>query len=261
MAVLAVIQVCPIVPTTWLTDAIADARMHLALAPVVQKNLQYQTFYQRMVDDGNYVILDNGAFEGNVVTMEELQLTAALIRAHEVVVPDVQRDASRTLDLYREYIRSPMVFQYMHMVVLQGKNVTEMLTMYRELLEIWKHNHRVGKRAILGIPKWLGARRHEVVRAVLMLPSPPKPTIHLLGYAHPNDLYFPKHLARSIRSMDTSMPAAAALKKRYTSDFPSAYSSSQIKDFFDVPSPTHVTLASYYNHLANLLRLLNYHEL
>lgn len=95
---------------------------HLVLAQLLRRR-DYATFYGQTQ---GYKILDNGAAEGERVTMPDLAALAKDINADEVVVPDVMGDASRTIKAARAFERwAEPGRQYMG--VVQGKTVAEVI--------------------------------------------------------------------------------------------------------------------------------------
>jgi hypothetical protein len=75
------------------------SKYHLILAHVCEQSPEYTEFYRRRAREGDYVILDNGAYElGESVQLELLQKYAEIIKPSVVVLPDVRGDAGRTLE-------------------------------------------------------------------------------------------------------------------------------------------------------------------
>lgn len=86
-------QLANIVPPQW-TGVFPQSNYRLAQAHWV---LEYPKYAQKIRSPKAYVILDNGAFEGELVSYAELNEAAALVGADEVVLPDVLGDPMETL--------------------------------------------------------------------------------------------------------------------------------------------------------------------
>jgi len=104
--------------------------IQLVIAPYLQQSEIYRAFYRDVYQ--NYLILDNGAFEKQLVSAEELAELAIEIGAHEVVLPDVFDDGPGTLERARETLamgcfntRSYRALMANHMGVPQGKTAHE----------------------------------------------------------------------------------------------------------------------------------------
>ena len=54
---------CFITPIPLLEQFASQSSKHLCLAHLVDSNDQYASFYKKMRDRGDYVIMDNGCFE------------------------------------------------------------------------------------------------------------------------------------------------------------------------------------------------------
>jgi hypothetical protein len=75
------------------------SKYHLILAHVCEQSPEYTKFYRRKAAEGDYVILDNGAYElGESVQLDLLKKYAEIIHPSVVVLPDVRGDAGRTLE-------------------------------------------------------------------------------------------------------------------------------------------------------------------
>src|SRR5690606_39236630 len=60
------------------------------LPQIVETSVEYRDFYRRrLTENGDHVILDNGAFElGESVALDRLSLALQTVRPTEVVLPD-----------------------------------------------------------------------------------------------------------------------------------------------------------------------------
>jgi len=183
----------------------SDIHLVLPLPPLV-KSYSYLHTYKTARDRGDYIILDNGCAEGQLVDGKTLLEFAAKIRAHEIVAPDVLKDASQTLELTRNFLLSnPEASDYNIMAVLQGETTDE-----RNYL--LKQYARMDAVTAIGIPKVLVNRYSDDVRAIIAKKIhknyPGRFQIHLLGLSnnYPNEIHVGHFKESKIRSMDSAQP-------------------------------------------------------
>lgn len=82
-----------------------ESKCHLLLAHLFESN-KYRNHYFYRRKQGDYLIVDNGACEHDRPTsMANVMDCAVQVRAQEVVIPDVQFDASETLAELRKSLR------------------------------------------------------------------------------------------------------------------------------------------------------------
>lgn len=193
-----------------------EARMYqgsliMGLAHLV-RSPSYLRSLQAAVQDNRFVILDNGAAEGEPVSNEGLQEAARLIGAKEVVLPDVMRDAQGTVDAATRYLKElgPAV-GVEYMAVAQGTTFDE-VKKYIDQFKLY------GPIATIGLPRLLVDynRSMRIDLANWMLSEFGKRyNIHFLGTnpAWPREVYYAARYAPHVRSVDTSMPYNYALAK------------------------------------------------
>jgi hypothetical protein len=180
--------------------------IHLALPLLsLRSNMDYLRMLAFARKRGDYIILDNGCAEGQLVTNEELMLFARVIQAHEIVAPDVLDDANKTWELTYKFIENTSGVQdYNIMAVLQGRTVGERMA----LLESFATINEI---TALGIPKVTvrqpGSQTRLTTAMAIHNLYPNRFKLHLLGLneAFPTemrDVAFPDW----IRSMDSAQP-------------------------------------------------------
>lgn len=198
-------QVASIVPMPYL-HLVKDKPYHLCLAHLALRFPGYRDFHIREVKKGNYVILDNGAAEGETVKIEELMRLAVSMEVSELILPDYLGDYHRTLDeSYRalHYVRSREDYKGKVMVVPQADTFEKWLSAAIEMLE-WSVD-------TIGIPKFLTysfgpcARLLALARLKYRLDIK---EVHLLGCAYdPREVGIIHELAPvQIRGVDSSLP-------------------------------------------------------
>jgi hypothetical protein len=163
-------------------------------------------FYRERHVHGDFIILDNGAPEGSLVRDEVLISTANAIKADEVVLPDVLRDADATLKAsFNPKIQGAILFNK-RMVVPQGRDWGEWVWCLDQMLKIFEPR-------TIGVPKWLnelpGGRLHALS---LLYPYYLKHhfDIHLLGMARAPKYELAELNFPWVRSIDTALPVALA---------------------------------------------------
>jgi hypothetical protein len=166
---------------------------------------RYASRYRAHCDDPEqYVILDNGAAEGEEWSFEQLHIIAEEWGIDEVVLPDVMGDAEATFNQAFDIIGRVKSFPFKVGVVATGKSPTEALRMIDDLMV---YANRIN---VIYIPRLLvkeddiGAR---LALADAIHSTYPDKEIHFLGASK----YFPEEIqsvARQgfVRGMDTSMP-------------------------------------------------------
>lgn len=167
--------IAEIVPVSCL-DMIKDNYYHMCLAQLVLKNNEYACFYQRMSEEGKYVIMDNGAAEGEELSEDDLIKAYKMINPSEIILPDTLMDKGKTLERsihFYESHRKEICDKYKIMVVPQGSDYSEWLRCASDFMD----NIPVDT---IGVPKWLGKKSDLRLRACEWL-NRFNVGVHLLG--------------------------------------------------------------------------------
>lgn len=200
---------CIISPTAGLERYATRSKTHMVLAQQFLKDEAYTSFYLKRKDEGDFVMLDNGAYE---TAYEEAQFldTLALLQPHVACLPDViMKSAESTkasLDFLKKYEHQFPKTQWMF--IPQGAT----LAGWRASLRCLHHFLEVA-------PVWIGLTRFlpthvckddplirvklatEIRSASSLIP------IHCMGMAD-GDLNELRILAKQgyVRSIDSSAP-------------------------------------------------------
>jgi len=190
-------------------DSVLHSDIHLMLPlPGTLSNSAYLRTYKEAKRRGDYIILDNGVAEGQLVDVDTLLSTAELVGAQEVVAPDVMGNSIGTHKLTQDFLlRSTVELKRMHlkvMGVLQGRTWSDRMSLasyYASQPEI----------TTIGIPKVVVQYRGSTIRAVtaqwLEETFPRRFEIHLLGASeHFVDELKEVHFIGDIRSTDSALP-------------------------------------------------------
>lgn len=179
---------------------IQEADYHLILAHLIQQNETYGQFY---VHCKGFKILDNGAAEGHLVDTYQLLEMADVLKANEVVCPDVLGNCPKTVQLLRGFM--PFASKYNVMVPLQARTWSEFDRMLSVALE-----HDASSVALPKLlAKYLGplARLNaaERVRQISNVP------MHALGCT--DNLREARWLAKQglVRGLDSAAPVVHGL--------------------------------------------------
>lgn len=180
-----------ITPRAYLEET-ANQPYHIALFQELVKRDEYMEFYKRMLAEGKFVMVDNGAAEGVNPGCMELMPIYDELQPSEIILPDVVGDKEETLHRTREAYQILTAKGYhekmQFMAVPQGKTFSEWLTCMHEMV---RQQHIT----TIGVSKFvtklykdeLGAEvnvRLECVDAIINYATENKlivPQIHLLG--------------------------------------------------------------------------------
>ena len=183
-----------------------ESDIHLVLPMVpMMSNKDYVQTYVTARARGDYIILDNGAAEQQLVDGERLMNVARALRPHEIVAPDVLHDAAGTLEATNSFLAEfPEARDYNIMGVLQGDNLGDR----QYLLNQYAKNDSI---TAIGIPKCLiteddpDIRRRDVRRIRKNYPG--RFNVHLLGLSslYPNEIA-EFGFGKFVRSMDSAQP-------------------------------------------------------
>jgi hypothetical protein len=168
-------------------------------------NPAYIKFYEEL-DERNYIILDNGLAEDQMVSNEKLFQRAMHYRADEIVLPDVMEDAQATLDRSADFLAEFHTEDFKFMGVLQSQG--DIGSIHRCIEGFAK----MPKVTALGVPRHLVDKdlfmRLQVCQLLSDDYNRDRFEVHLLGTnsKKPHEI---KGVANSypwVRSCDTSMP-------------------------------------------------------
>ena len=204
-------------------DKCHSSTMHLVL-PHLYKDPYYLETYKAWGKQGEFLMQDNGIFELKTVVPGSLMEFADQIGAHEVMVPEVLRNAEACLKVTEEFLSSnPKPRGMRFAACLQGKTWQEIAYHYQTL---WKEFPQIDT---ICIPYGLEFdcfnvedeeklhsgwnRFSNIARLVKEGKWNPSITHHLLGLHNPAELTMywrfreaiPKNVYASVRSNDSSI--------------------------------------------------------
>jgi hypothetical protein len=182
------------------------------MIPQFEHHWGYQKYFKMFSHDlGTFVMLDNGAFEGNQLTDSDLLNMAAEYAVDEVAIPDVLGDANATLFQLEKFVsvykhpshsrhRVPRL-----LAIVQGQTFEECAY----CIDTFAFDKYTNLIATIGIPKHLRKTtgqldvRIELARYI-NTKYPLKWDVHFLGYNSPGETM--EAAALGARSQDTGAP-------------------------------------------------------
>lgn len=141
-------KVAEIVPTNCL-NTIKDNPYHMCLANVSAKDPKYARFYGYCAGKhGNFVLMDNGAAEGDQLSIEELIIEYEKIKPSQVVLPDTLLDGRGTLHKSKAALETIKMYYdgnppFTFMAVPQGKTLSEWIECAEEFVQ-WTDVKAIG---------------------------------------------------------------------------------------------------------------------
>lgn len=199
-----------IVPPQW-EGLFPTGPYRMALAHWV---LKYPQYVKQIRKGAEYILLDNGAFEGEQVDIAGLNKATELVGADEIVLPDVQGEPKETLQ--RSWAALGKVSATRVLFVPQGRTTKEWEDCLHSWLTKWKESTWgtaytlaigvVALRKDKGTKPRVGTRA-GLITEVLATSLP----FHILGVHSPSEFAkngLPAARTADARGVDTSLPFA-----------------------------------------------------
>lgn len=247
---------CFITPISYLNAFATASDRHLVLAHLVNRDERYRQFYKTRSELGDYIMMDNSAYElHEPYSPEKLMHLAEQCGAHAIVLPDYPfQEAEVTIEAAREFAPQFKAAGYHTFFVPQSKkgDLEDWIRAYA-----WAANNPdidiIGM-SILGIPNALPQIDPAYARVVMtaLLQSTglfaKDKAHHYLGLNAGPGLEIPSLLRlNALTSIDSSGPVwSAVLGHSYTNESDSLQTVSKIKlpvDFNIPRSKDKATLA------------------
>jgi hypothetical protein len=181
------------------------------MLPQLVTNWDYSVTYKgHCVDQDQYVILDNGAAEGDEWDIERLHELAEHYQVNEVVLPDELRGMESTLerldhalDFLRTRYERPQDSPFNYMAVIQGRSWSQITAFVRVAMDLDKE----GFIGVWGVPRHLLETCHDPAIRLKLAEYLAAIPMHFLG-ASPLWIREGSYASRhpNVRGMDTSAP-------------------------------------------------------
>jgi hypothetical protein len=190
-------------------DTIRQTDYQLVL-PEHLANSAYQEAYMEARRRGDYLILDNGAAEGELLSHGQLRSMALGLMVNEIVVPDSLGYMDDTLQLAKDFFRFGTDARFNYMGVIQGTTYAECCAC------VEAYSDQFSQISVLGIPRHLITTcEKDSIRADLAVFirrrfGYGRFNVHLLGTSphHIRELreYQSQFAVAGVRGVDTSAP-------------------------------------------------------
>lgn len=188
-------------------------RYHLVL-PHLFPQKRYRDFYQERSEQGDYIILDNGAAEGYTFGTPHLYHVAETMKVQEIVVPDTLADYNDTIAkglAFTRYTREG----YRYMAVAQGATINEVM----QCIDMYVTDTKFMYVTTIGIPRLINMfdpnGRRRITELIISKGYNRAVEFHYLGASAP--LIEVSALAEyhepDFRGIDTSAPIYMAWKR------------------------------------------------
>lgn len=197
-----------IVPLQYL-EMTAEQHYHMVLAQKCD-DADYCNFFKRMKEEGKYLILDNGAAEGEILDPKHVIEIAKELKVDEVVLPDVFNDYNGTCQEYHKHISlfKKELPGVKIMAVLPSTNELEIRSFVRMVM---------GDINVIGIPKVIAnGNPHIRVMIAQLIAEYGDVEIHYLGAI---DVAGEERYDQSVRSIDSAIPYVQACKSLTTFEY------------------------------------------
>ena len=191
-----------------------EAPMVMLLTHLVERHPEYVK--EALKHPNTYKILDNSLIElGESLTMERLVSAAEIIKADEIILPDVFRDGPATIESTKKAIEwlkmRNLIGKYKLMVVCHGNNEEEWANCFNQLNQMEEVD-------VIGVPKvtatWLKDNNRKNLSHVFLNTTK---QIHLLGswYNLAELLRLGKNVWDRVRSADTCLPSLYVIQNKH----------------------------------------------
>jgi len=197
------------------------------LPHLLDKYDSYRQFFLDSKERDRFIIMDNGLFEGVKHTTQDLLEKIDLIQPNIFIVPDEWNERDLTAKNAKHWTQYKLPFKTKLMVVLQGKTVNEIHTLYQQCVDLGYTHFAFNHSSI--VYQELGGSdvplANQSVGRVLLIEYlitqniiKDHHYIHLLGASTPQEFtYYRDAQPNLINSVDTSNPIiCGALGIRYT---------------------------------------------
>jgi len=185
---------------------------HLVLAQYLLEDTQYAEFYKERSRRGDFIMMDNGAAEGSLLTSKQLYDAMQMLHVDEVVLPDVLRDAEATIEKTMDRDVLEIIPARMRAVVPQGETFEE----WTGCANFFVSNMEFATMCIPKHTEQFGDGRVNILTFIQQMGWHNSYNIHLLGVWGEPRIEVPalKAIAPWVRGIDTAAPFAYAQKGR-----------------------------------------------
>lgn len=203
------IKLC-LIPPRGLEQHMLNGDMIMSLAQLVAEPGEYSSTLLKM-NKSKFVIMDNGANEGEELSYLDLEYRANYLNIDELVLPDVLGNSTATLAASADFLRQRTVPLKHYMGVVQGEDLPQL----HHLVDAYSKMRGI---TTLGLPrlllKQIGVSCRIDLANWIDANYSGRFALHLLGASSlwAKEVYYALKYAPFIRSIDTSLPYNYGLK-------------------------------------------------
>ena len=221
------------------------------LPHLLDKYSEYKEYFLKAREDGRFIIMDNGLFEGITHTIQDLLEKINLIEPNIFIVPDEWDNSIITAKNAKYWKNVSLPEHTKLMVVLQGKTVNEIHLLYQQCVDLgythFAFNHSsIVYQELGGSESKLANQSVGRVMLIEYLRSQnvvkDHHYIHLLGASTPQEFtYYRDNCPNVIKSVDTSNPIITGiLKQKYGDIGLLTKPSNKIEEFMEKDLESHL---------------------
>ena len=206
-------QLALIPPHKYLKTYQDESDLFMCLAPFLEDPAYFEFFVQK-AREGKYVIMDNGAAEGKLLTGKEQMQWALALKPHEVIAPDYLHDGQKTRGATEQFLDEHYDELAEHNIavnaVVQGATLEDALC----TLDTFEADGRIEVISLpfagldffsdFNVPEAINKTQRNALSRLWFTK-----TVYITKPAHLLGLYQPLELSYhndTIRSCDTSLP-------------------------------------------------------
>lgn len=203
---------------------------------------RYPQYKEFMKNYNGFKILDNGLFEGEVPTIQELRNLINEVEPNIFITVDEWNDSMITLKNAKYWMglkNSGVLPEKTElMVVLQGKSFSEMELLYRQCVDLGYTHFAFNHSSIAYINEindLVKGRKSLITKLFMNNIIKPNHYIHLLGATDVREFsFYEEYFPSKINSVDTSSPIIKGIEREiYTDDNYHIKSSNKMEVYFD----------------------------
>lgn len=204
-----------------LLDMIDGRDFYMCLANVASKDENYCNFYKKKVEDGAFVLLDNGAAEADQMTLDVMWSVIEKINPSEVILNDCLMSCEETLERSIEALKfyKQKGYKGQYLFVPQGSDLREWIRCYEYMKQYClETNEHI---STIGVSKFVtkGWNDSEARYSCCSYLNHDKPQVHLLGcHENINEVAKISNQFDFIRSNDTAIAYIYALSNKKITD-------------------------------------------
>jgi len=227
----------------WMLSYSYEVNDYEYLLPSFYSDEEYKNHFLKARKDGRFIIMDNGLFEGDIFTLDELLNIIWDVEPDIFIVPDTWNDAETTYKIAKYWVQNVALPERTKlMVVMQGEFYADIANLYLECKAIgydhFAFNHSSKQyQNIMAHPNPLVNQMMGRIWLVSQLKKKgiikDGDYIHLLGCSLPQEFAYYEEI--TINSIDTANPVIlGCLETTYPYNGLFSKPTEKLKEFFEL---------------------------